>query len=87
MAPLLLQGHLGNAVFQGATCFAQSGSKCQWRWAEKTLGDIEQFLLQLFFGGARGRGPALMPLPKLGSDPTMWFWASVFTSLSLCFLV
>lgn len=54
----------------------------------KDTDDIEQFLLQLylFFWGV-GRGLALMPPPKLGSDPTVWFWENVFTPLSLCFLM
>lgn len=54
----------------------------------KDTDDIEQFLLQLylFFGGVGG-GLALMPPPKLGSDPTVWFRENVFTPLSLCFLM
>lgn len=54
----------------------------------KDTDNIEQFLLQLylFFWGVGG-GLALMPPPKLGSDPTVWFWENVFTSLSLCFLM
>lgn len=54
----------------------------------KDTDDIEQFLLQLylFFWGVGG-GLALMPPPKLGSDPTVWFRENVFTSLSLCFLM
>lgn len=54
----------------------------------KDTDDIEQFLLQLylFFWGVGG-GLALMPPPKLGSDPTVWFWENVFTPLSLCFLM
>lgn len=54
----------------------------------KDTDDIEQFLLQLylFFWGV-GEGLALMPPPKLGSDPTVWFRENVFTPLSLCFLM
>lgn len=54
----------------------------------KDTDNIEQFLLQLylFFWGVGG-GLALMPPPKLGSDPTVWFWENVFTPLSLCFLM
>lgn len=54
----------------------------------KDMDNIEQFLLQLylFFWGVGG-GLALMPPPKLGSDPTVWFRENVFTPLSLCFLM